>query len=833
MENPKATYVDVLLPLALPGAFTYALPTQLAGLLRLGMRVSVPLGARKLYTGIACRLHNDAPTEAKSVKAILDIVDTQPILTAAQLRLWQWLADYYMCTMGEVMKAALPAGLKMESEMLVRRNPDFVGQLEGGGLAIYDLLSDDKAMTLEAIVESQTTSRTTVLQHLKGLMQVGAVVVEERLTRAYKPRTETHLRPGPSLLAAKSLAEVLQSLQRTPRQLDVMSLFLAELGLTETSPIALLASAPSVPKRQLAALAGFSDAALVALRAKGWIEAFAAERLRLKTSRALPEALRRTLSEEQQRAVGEIAEAWRTHRVCLLHGVTSSGKTEVYTELIHRELEAGRQVLYLVPEIALTTQLTARLGRVFGDKMGVYHSKFPDAERVELWQKQLSDAPFPLVVGVRSSVFLPFQNLGLVIVDEEHEQSYKQQDPAPRYNARDAAIVLAHQVGARVLLGTATPAIETYYNACEVHKYGYVQMTRRFAGVELPEIVVEDVKELHRKRLMPTPFSPRLTASVREALAEGGQAILFYNRRGYSPVLSCRTCGWTPHCSACDVPLTFHQRMNRLVCHYCGAIYDVPRQCPQCEDTELRDVGYGTEKMEAAVHACFADARTARMDLDTTRTRAAYERIINDFQHGQTNLLVGTQMVTKGLDFDGVRVVGILNADQALNVPDFRAYERAYQMLSQVAGRAGRRGRRGLVILQTRQAKLPLIQQVVAGDYEAMYRTQTAERRAFGYPPYTRLIYIYVKHRDEPTCISAAQYLGNLLRPHFERALLGPDRPAVGRIQRLFIRKLLLKVRPDLPAAGVRHTLAVAAEMTRTVQAFKAVQIYFDVDPLG
>ena len=466
MENPKATYVDVLLPLALPGAFTYALPTQLAGLLRLGMRVSVPLGARKLYTGIACRLHNDAPTEAKSVKAILDIVDTQPILTAAQLRFWQWLADYYMCTMGEVMKAALPAGLKMESEMLVRRNPDFVGQLEGGGLAIYDLLSDDKAMTLEAIVESQTTSRTTVLQHLKGLMQVGAVVVEERLTRAYKPRTETHLRPGPSLLAAKSLAEVLQSLQRTPRQLDVMSLFLAELGLTETSPIALLAAAPSVPKRQLAALAGFSDAALVALRAKGWIEAFAAERLRLKTSRALPEALRRTPNEEQQRAVGEIAEAWRTHRVCLLHGVTSSGKTEVYTELIRRELEAGRQVLYLVPEIALTTQLTARLGRVFGDKMGVYHSKFPDAERVELWQKQLSDAPFPLVVGVRSSVFLPFQNLGLVIVDEEHEQSYKQQDPAPRYNARDAAIVLAHQVDARVLLGTATPAIETYYNAC-------------------------------------------------------------------------------------------------------------------------------------------------------------------------------------------------------------------------------------------------------------------------------------------------------------------------------------------------------------------------------
>lgn len=827
-------YADVILPLALPGVFTYALPPSMAGRVRTGMRVIVPLGGRKLYTAIACRLHNDTPAiDASKIRPVIDLVDDAPVVTAAQLDLWRWVAEYYMCTLGEVMKAALPSGLKMESETMVRRNPDFAGELEPAALAIYDLLGDGEAKSIDALGREGGTSQA--VRHVKALMECGAVVVEEKMVRSYRPRTETRLRPGAALLAARSVGEAMLQLRRTPRQLDVLCLYLHEAGLAETANAQLPADAPAVAKRTLARQPGFSEAALTSLRRKGWLEAFTAETERLRPQgTAQQQAERHVLSPEQQQAVGGIESAWRDHRVCLLHGVTSSGKTEVYAELIRRTLAEGRQVLYLVPEIALTTQLTTRLGRLFGDKMGVYHSKFPDAERVELWQRQLSDRPFPLILGVRSSVFLPFRDLGLVIVDEEHEQSYKQQDPAPRYNARDTAIVLAHRLpDARVVLGTATPAIETYHNACELHKYGYVRMDRRYAGVEMPEIIVEDVRELQRKRLMPTPFSPRLIDEVRTALAEGGQAILFYNRRGYAPVVTCRSCSWTPHCAACDVPLTYHRRLGGLVCHYCGAVYRMPDACPQCGESRLHDVGYGTEKVEAALQECFDGAHTARMDLDTTRSRAAYERIIGDFAEGRANLLVGTQMVTKGLDFDRVRVVGILNADQALNVPDFRAYERAFQMLSQVAGRAGRRGKRGRVILQTRQAALPLIRQVVEGDYEAMYRSQVAERRRFGYPPFTRLIHIYVKHRDERTCHEAAQTMASLLRPHFDRALLGPDRPAVGRVQRLFIRKLMLKASPSLPAAGVRRTLASAAEITRNRQAFRAVQIYFDVDPLG
>lgn len=825
-------YADVLLPLALPGAFTYTLSPAMAERVRIGMRVIVPLGSRKQYTAIIVRLHDEPPAVAPSqVRAVIDVVDTAPVVTPGQIALWRWVADYYMCTPGEVMKAALPSGLKMESETMVRRNPDFAGDVDPAAMAVYDLLREDEAKSIDALGREAGIAHP--LRHVRALLECGAALVEEKMQRSYRPRTQTRLRPGPALLAAGTMEDVLLQLRRTPRQLDVMCLYLHAAGLDESSAVAELAAAPAVVRSELAAQPGFSDSALMSLRRKGWLETYTAEVERLKVV-APTTAEGPALSEEQQNAVDSIEHAWADHRVCLLHGVTSSGKTEVYAELIRRTLSEGRQVLYLVPEIALTTQLTTRLGRLFGDRMGVYHSKFPDAERVELWRRQLSDRPFPLILGVRSSVFLPFRDLGLIIVDEEHEPSYKQQDPAPRYNARDTAIVLAHATrDAHVLLGTATPAIETYYNATERHKYGYVRMTRRYSGVELPEIVVEDVKELHRKRLMPTPFSPRLIDEVRAALADGGQAILFYNRRGYAPVITCRSCGWTPHCAACDVPLTYHRRLGGLVCHYCGAVYQLPAVCPQCGESQLHDVGYGTEKVEDAVSTCFPEARTARMDLDTTRSRTAYERIIADFAEGRANLLVGTQMVTKGLDFDRVRVVGILNADQALSVPDFRAYERAYQMLSQVAGRAGRRGRRGRVILQTRQASLPLIRQVVEGDYEAMYRSQVVERSRFGYPPFSRLIYIYVKHREERVCHAAAQEMARLLRPHFDRALLGPDRPAVSRVQRLFIRKLMLKVSPAIPTATVRQTLSAAADTTRGQQAFRAVQIYFDVDPMG
>jgi primosomal protein N' (replication factor Y) len=539
----------------------------------------------------------------------------------------------------------------------------------------------------------------------------------------------------------------------------------------------------------------------------------------------------RPLNDHQQRALEQIHASFDQHDITLLHGITSSGKTEVYMKLIEETLAQGKLVLYMLPEIALTTQITTRLGRVFGDKMGVYHSKFPDAERVELWKRQLTDKAFPLILGVRSSLFLPFQNLGLIIVDEEHESSYKQQDPAPRYHARDAALVLAKQLGAKVLLGTATPSLESYYKARQ-GRYGLVEMRERFGGVQLPEIIVEDVKELKRKKMMKTPFSPRLKDEIAGALERKEQAILFLNRRGYSPVLDCQKCGWTPKCSQCDVSLTYHQREQRLVCHYCGKSYDVPRTCPNCHEADFRDIGYGTEKIQAAIEAVFPNARTARMDLDTTRSRAAYEQIIRKFQQGETDILIGTQMLTKGLDFDRVSVVGIINADQLTNMPDFRAHERAFQMLSQVAGRAGRRGKQGKVVLQTRQVDHPLTNQVVTNDFFGMYAEQMQERQYFRYPPFYRVINIYLKHRDDRTVEAAAAYFAGLLRPHFPTDLLGPERPLVARVQLQYIRKFVLKVAPNLLPASVRTTLRAAYNVMRNHPDFKGLTIYYDVDPL-
>ena len=514
-------------------------------------------------------------------------------------------------------------------------------------------------------------------------------------------------------------------------------------------------------------------------------------------------------------------------KVTLLHGVTSSGKTEIYIHLIQREIDQHRQVLYLLPEIALTVQMMDRLHRVFGDRLGIYHSKYSDAERVEIWQKQLSGHPYDVILGARSAVFLPFQNLGLVIVDEEHETSFKQQDPMPRYHARSAAIML----GTKVLLGTATPSMESYHNA-RTGKYGYVQLTERHQGIELPEIQVVDIKDLQRRKMMTGPFSPLLLARVREALERGEQAILFQNRRGYAPMIECKACGWVPRCQNCDVSLTLHRQMNQLVCHYCGAVYQVPVVCPACGGNDLQTRGYGTEKIEADVRDIFPEARISRMDLDTTRTRNAYERIISDFGSGRTNLLIGTQMISKGLDFDRVSVVGILNADTMLSYPDFRAYEHAYMMMAQVSGRAGRKGRRGLVILQTRQPQLPIIQQVVQGDYESLYRSLCAERQQFHYPPYYRLIAVYLKHRSDTLTETAAQELGLRLRQWFGARVLGPDKPGVARVKSLCIRKLVLKLENGLNLADVRRYLALAQQQMLQDKRYASLQVYYDVDPL-
>ena len=825
-------FADILLPLAAPGAYTYLLPPALEERAKAGCRVVVPFGVRRRYTGLILRLHNDAPADGVKLKSVEELLDEQPVVNELQLRLWQWMASYYMCTEGEVLKAALPSGLKPSSETIVARRPDFAddGTLSPRDAALLAALPREGGISIADLEKAM--KRSNLLPAVRRLLSLGAAEVMERMTAAFKPRRETRCRLAEHLFDETALNDALDALRRAPAQEKLLLRYLDLSSCATALSLKNYTLLQSVSKQALTQGEAGSDAAYAALRRRGFLESFEVETERLTAYKAMPSALTRQLSEAQQKACDEIRNAWQEKEVCLLHGVTSSGKTEVYINLIREVLAAGGQVLYLVPEIALTTQLTARLGRVFGEQMGVYHSKFPDAERVELWQRQLSPRAFPLILGVRSSLFLPFANLRLIIVDEEHETSYKQQDPAPRYNARDAAIVLARFAGAKVLLGTATPAIETYRNA-ETGKYGLVTLRSRFSGVPLPAIAVADVKELRRKKLMKTPLSPALLEETRAALGAKEQVILFQNRRGYAPVLECHTCGWTPRCQRCDVTLTFHQNIHRLVCHYCGATYAVPSVCPACGGTELRDIGCGTEKIEAVAKACFPEARIGRMDLDTTRSRTAYERIIDDFQHRRTDILIGTQMVTKGLDFDNVHVVGILNADQMLSQPDFRAHERSFQMMSQVAGRAGRRGKQGLVILQTRQPDLPVIDQVVRGDYEGMYRTQLAERRAFRFPPEVRLINIFLRHRKEAVCESAAAHYARLLQTAFSADdLMGPDRPGVARVHLMYIRKLMLKLPAGHSPARVRSFLLSAREQLLSSPTFKGVDFYFDVDPL-
>lgn len=830
MQTALSKYADVLLPLAMPAPLTYVLPASLAAEVTVGSRVVVPLGKRKQYAGLVIRLHNEAPAGSYDVRPIIEVVDTAPLLLPEQWKLWEWISLYYICTPGEVMKAALPAGLKLESEMCVSPATDFdpCTPLTKAEQSLLDLLPPNGDIGIADLQRKAGTGN--ILRTVRTLLEKGCITVKEHIERSFRPHTEQHVRLTETYFDEEKLNTLFTELKRAPRQAEMLTLYLDLASAATALRLKNARLLAEVSQKQLTN-AGGSSATLSALVKRGALECYAYEVARLRPRKAGAFPTPHTLNSAQQQALTEIRSALHEKDVCLLHGVTSSGKTEVYIHLIKEALSRGEHVLFLVPEIALTTQLTTRLERIFGDKMGVYHSKFPDAERVEIYRRQLTSDAYPLMLGVRSSLLLPHKHLGLIIIDEEHEASYKQQEPAPRYNARDAAMMLARFCGAKVLLGTATPSIETYHNA-RCGKFGLVQLHSRHGDVQLPEILIEDVKELRRKKLMKTPFSPRLTHEIRTALREGGQVILFQNRRGYAPMLECRTCGWTPRCTKCDVSLTYHHRLNRMVCHYCGETYDVPKRCPACDETNLKDIGYGTEKIEAAVEACFPEARTARMDLDTTRSRSAYERIITDFQEGRTNLLIGTQMVTKGLDFDRVRVVGVLNADQLLSKPDFRASERAFQMLTQVAGRAGRHGKRGTVIIQTRQPENPVIGQVVRSDYLSMFDDQMEEREMFRYPPFCRMIEIHLRHRDEAVVEQAARTMASLLAPHFPNSLLGPDRPAVGRIQLRHLRKIVVKVMPHLPTAGVRRTLLAARAALLAEPRMKSLDVFFDADPM-
>ena len=738
MENTNTLFADVILPLPLEGVFTYAVPLPMQAGLQPGMRVVVPLGKSKSYVGIVARIHGEAP-EGYAVKAVMQQLDDKPILLPCQLQLWQWIADYYMSPIGEVFKAALPGGLKLED--------------------------------------------------------------------GYKARTETHVGLAKAFQSEASLHQALNILARAPRQLSLFTAFLQLSGwdmIGQQQPVELT-------RDELINSSGSTLPVLHELEKRGMLTSYEVEVGRLNHGGEPHPELVKKLSEAQQEAYNAILFSFLKHRITLLHGVTSSGKTEIYIHLIQRELQNHRQVLYLLPEIALTVQMMERLRRVFGNRLGIYHSKYSDAERVEIWQKQLSDNPYDIILGARSAVFLPFRNLGLVIVDEEHETSFKQQDPAPRYHARSVCAMMANPQGAAlhqpyILLGTATPSMESYHNA-QTGKYGLVRLSTRYADIELPQTEVVDTRDLQHRKMMTGAFSPLLLLRVREALDSGQQAILFQNRRGWAPMIECRQCGWVPRCEHCDVSLTIHKTTNQLTCHYCGHSYRIPTECPACGGKDLRGRGYGTEKIEDQVRDIFPDARISRMDLDTTRSRGGYERIISDFSSGRTNLLIGTQMISKGLDFDRVAVVGILNADQMLNIPDFRAYEHAFMMMAQVSGRAGRKGRQGLVVLQTHNPDLPVIAQVVSNDYDAFFRSQMAERRAFGYPPFRRLVYIVLRHKSDAVVNTAAIEMGSRLRQLFGTRVLGPDRPSVARVKTLSLRKLVLKIEPQLPLADVRRCL--------------------------
>lgn len=818
-------FADVILPLPLYRYFTYRIPDDMQGRLRQGHRVVVSFGRSKFYTAIVAMLHDTEP-QGYEVKEIAALLDNEPIVLRPQLKFWEWIAEYYLCSVGDVYKAALPSGLKLESETTLIVNSDYEGdageRLTEREALLMQVLSEQGRMTVHEL-EKITGLRNT-LPVLRRLVEREVIFVSEKLRANYKPKTEVCVRFSFEPGNQEALRRAFELVKRSKQQETVL------LSLLQLSHFMQPANYREVSRTDLLTCADVSPAVLAGVVNKGIMQTYKREVSRFahiaKKCVELP-----TLSKEQTTALNEIYATFWEKSVTLLHGVTSSGKTEIYIHIIDSILKQGRQVLYLVPEIALTTQLTERLQRVFGDKLLIYHSRFSDNERVELWQKMLNSREPRVILGVRSSIFLPFHDLGFVIVDEEHETSYKQQDPAPRYHARNAAIVLAQMYNAKVLLGSATPAIESYYNA-QCGKYGLVELFTRYSNNPLPDVRTIDMREQRRKKTARGNFSETLLQEMHNALKREEQIILFQNRRGFAPMVECRECAWIPKCKQCDVSLTYHKKDNRLVCHYCGYSCEIPTICPACLQSAIEVRGFGTERIEEDIEHIFPDTSLARMDLDTTRSRNAYQEIIDDFASGKSKILIGTQMVTKGLDFDRVSVVGILSADSMLSFPDFRAHERAFQMMAQVAGRSGRGKSRGTVFLQTSQPDVPVISQVIRHDYAGMYCEQLSQRKTFGYPPFTRLIYIYIKHRNEAVLDILSQQYAVTLRKVFGERVLGPDNPPVARIQSLYIRKIMLKIETTVSMAQVKELLRQIYERSLADDRFKSVVLYYDVDPM-
>ncbi len=796
-----------------------------------GKRVVVPFGKKKIYTALVHEVLEENPSSFEP-KSILSVIDDRPVVFPVQFRFWEWMASYYMCTPGEVMNAALPSGFKLASESMVCLNPEAdleTADLNEKEIMIVEALLSQKKLPVNAIAD--LLDQRKIIPIIHTLIDKGVVVAEEKLEEKYKPLRQTFIRLGKEYEDEEKLKAIFDELsKRAFKQLQALMVF---LSLTREASV----KAMDVRKSDLLKNKDVTQQALTALINKGILEYFEIEASRLAASTALNDPGDIALSLHQKRAFSDIGRIFAEKEVILLHGITSSGKTELYIKLIDQALNERKQVLYLLPEIALTSQIINRLQRYFGDNVGVYHSKYNDNERVEIWnhclhhEKDFEKGRFQVILGARSALFLPYHNLGLVIVDEEHDSSYKQYDPAPRYHARDAAIMLARLHGAKTLLGSATPAIESYFNASN-GKYGLVEMTERFGGVSLPEIVLANVREETRNKTMQSHFTSVLINRIRDALALKEQVILFQNRRGFSLHLTCDSCDWVPMCKNCDISLTYHKRENKIKCHYCGYSEALPQECPQCKSTRILMKGFGTEKVEEELGAIFPEATIRRMDLDSTRTKYAHQRLISDFEERRTDILVGTQMVTKGLDFDNVSLVGILNADNMLNFPDFRSHERSFQLMEQVSGRAGRKAKQGQVIIQSYNPQHAIIQHVVHHDYHAFYRSQLTDRHKFQYPPFNRLIILKVKHRDYNVLNKAASDLAHDLRVDLGKRILGPEYPLVSKIQNWYIKHIMVKIERGNNIAEMKKIILNRIENTGRIPAYRQVRVVIDVDPV-
>lgn len=822
-------FVDVILPLPVPGLFTYRVPFELNAQIEKWKRVVVQFGKKKIYTAIIANVHENPPKNYV-VKYILSVLDQHPVMNGIQYEFWKWMSSYYMCEPGEVMNVAIPSALKLASETSIVLNPEYkfdTDVLNEKEFLVVEALDIQKKLTLTEI--ENIVEQKKIIPIIKGLIEKNIVAIEEELKQRYKPKKETFVKIAGEYQSEQKLQEVFDQLEkRAFRQLEVLMTIISLSNFGQQIE-------NEVKQTELTKNPKFTISTINSLKKKGILEVYSKTTSRLDESFAtdLPEDI--LLSENQQIAFDQVQQSFEKNKVTLLHGVTSSGKTEIYIKLIQLALDQGKQVLYLLPEIALTTQIINRLRKYLGSRVGVYHSKFNENERVEIWnsvlQNDVKESKYQVILGPRSALFLPYENLGLIIVDEEHDYSYKQFDPAPRYNARDAAVYLGIIHKANVLLGSATPSIESYYNT-KIDKYILVELNQRFGDIQLPEILIADVKKESRQKTMKSHFSSFLINHIAEVLKEKKQVILFQNRRGFSLRLECDTCNWMPECKNCDVTLIYHKQINLLKCHYCGYSRKVPERCDSCGSTHIQMKGFGTEKVEDELAIFFPDAKIRRMDLDTTRSKHAYQSIINDFEEGRIDILVGTQMVTKGLDFDNVTVVGVLNADNMIHFPDFRSYERSFQLMSQVSGRAGRKNKRGKVIIQTWNPYHSVIRDVIDHDYQSMYSSQILERRNFKYPPFFRLIGLHLKHKDSRLLNEAAKDLAIMLRNKLGKRILGPEYPLVARIKNLYIKDILIKLERDEHLGNYKKNIIAIIDSFRQESSYKSVRIIIDVDPV-